>query len=58
MALEAIAEIYPKNINTKYRKIFKGEKVSIDRGQFLELKILQDIKIDLTTGKLIRYENL
>lgn len=58
MALEAIAEIYPKNINAKYRKIFKGEKVSIDRGQFLELKILQDIKIDLTTGKLIRYENL
>ena len=58
MPLEAIAEIHSENCNTKSRKIFKGDKLSIDRGQFLELKTLQDIKIDLTTGKLIRYEDL
>lgn len=58
MPLEAIAEIHSANCDTRSRRIFKGDKLSIDRGQFLELKILQDIKIDLTTGKLIRYEDL
>jgi len=54
--LEGIAQI--KNSNSRLRKIFKGEKLKVDRGKFLELELLQDLRIDVTTGKLIKSQDL
>ena len=56
MRLEGIA--YIKNSNSRLRKIFKGEKLKIDRGKFLEMELLQDLRIDVTTGKLIKSQDL
>lgn len=58
MRVEGIADIKTEKSNSRYRKIFKGEKLSVDRGQFINLKLLQDIRIDVTTGKLIRTPEL
>ncbi|MBR2524839.1 S-layer homology domain-containing protein [bacterium] len=54
--LEGIAQV--KNSNSRFRKIFKGEKLKIDRGEFLEMELLQDLRIDVTTGKLIKSQDL
>lgn len=54
MHLEGIANIKP----VKEHKYLKGEKVKIERGEFLELELLQDLKIDTTTGKIIQTPDL
>jgi len=57
MRLEGIAFI--KNTDKSlFRKIFKGKNLEIERGEFLNLELLQDIKIDVTTGKLIKSQDL
>ena len=56
MNLEGIAQI--KNSNSRFRKVFKGENLKIDRGEFLEMKLLQDLRIDVTTGKLVKSADL
>ncbi len=58
MHLEGLADIKTEKSNSRFRKIFKGEKLSVDRGQFVNLQLKQDIRIDVTTGKLIRTPNL
>ena len=58
LKVEAEANIITEDSNSRYRKIFKGEHLYIDRGQFLELKLRQDIRVDVTNGKLIRTPNL
>ncbi len=58
MKLQAIADVTNKNNNKLFRKIFKASRVRVDRGEFLELKLLQDLKIDVTNGKLLEQEDL
>lgn len=58
LRLEAIANIKTEKSNSRFRKIFKGEKLTVDRGEFLLLELLQDLKIDVTTGKLIKTQDL
>lgn len=47
--LEGIALIKPD----KERKFLKGKKAKIERGDFINLELLQDLKIDTATGKII-----
>lgn len=58
LRVEARANITTPKSNSRYRRIFKGEKLHIDRGQFLELELLQDLKVDVTNGKLIKSQDL
>lgn len=57
LRLEGIANIQPENLS-RLRKIFKGKNQSIERGDFLNLELLQDLRIDVTTGKLIKSQDL
>ncbi len=56
LRLEGVAQL--KNSNSKMRKIFKGEKLKVNRGDFIEMELLQDLKIDVTTGKLVKSADL
>ena len=58
LKVEARANITTPKSNSRFRRIFKGEKLNIDRGQFLELELLQDLRVDLTNGKLIKSPDL
>lgn len=54
LRIDGVAEIKPLKVESKFRKIFKGEKLTVDRGQFLYLKLLEPIKVDVSTGRLLR----
>lgn len=54
LRIDGVAEIKPLKAESKFRKIFKGEKLTVDRGQFLYLKLLEPIKVDVSTGRLLR----
>lgn len=54
--LEGIAKIEAKN--TKLRKLFKGGKLEVDRGQFVNVQLKQDLKIDVSNGKIIQIPDL
>lgn len=58
LKVRAVANIRTEKSDSRYRKFFKGEKLYIDRGQFLELELQQDLRIDVTSGKLIKSEEL
>ena len=58
LKVEAKANITTPKTNSRFRRIFKGEKLHIDRGQFLELELLQDLRVDVTNGKLIKSQDL
>lgn len=58
LRVNGIAEIKTAKSETKFRKIFKGEKLTVDRGEFLYLKLLEPIKIDISTGRLLRNPEL
>lgn len=56
--VEGIATLKNLLTDTRFRKIFKGENLEIDRGEFLQMELLQDIKIDVTTGKILKLNDL
>ena len=56
--MNGIAEIKTPKSDSRYRKIFKGEKLTVDRGEFLYLKLLEPIKVDISTGRLLRNPEL
>lgn len=58
MSLKAVADVTNKNSDKFFRKMFKNSKVTVDRGEFLELKLLEDLRIDATNGKLLKQEDL
>ena len=51
--VNAIAEIKTPKSDSRFRKIFKGEKLTVDRGEFLYIKLLEPIKVDVSTGRLL-----
>lgn len=58
LRVNGIAEIKTPKSDSRYRKIFKGEKLTVDRGEFLYLKLLEPIKVDISTGRLLRNPEL
>ncbi len=56
--VQGIIKVSNPKANTKTGKLFKGKKLTIDRGSFLEMELLQDIKIDVSNGKIIKYQDL
>ena len=54
----ALSEQYPsyKSSFTEFlRKIFKGAKIEVQKDEVINVKLLEDIRIDLTTGKIVHY---
>ncbi len=56
--VEGVATLKNLLTDTRFRRIFKGENLEIDRGDFLQMELLQDIKIDVTTGKILKLNDL
>lgn len=54
LRVNGIAEIKTPKSNSRFRKIFKGEKLTVDRGELLYIKLLEPIKVDVSTGRLLR----
>ena len=58
LPIQGIIKVNNPKSDTRIGKLFKGKKVIIDRGSFLEMELLQDIKIDVSNGKILKYEDL
>ena len=54
LRVSGVAEIKTSKSDSRFRKIFKGEKLTVDRGEFIYLKLLEPIKIDVSSGRLLR----
>lgn len=54
----ALSEQYPtyKSSFTEFlRKIFKGAKIEVQKDEVINVKLLEDIRVDLTNGKIVHY---
>lgn len=56
--VEGVATLKNLLTDTRFRRIFKGENLEIDRGEFLQMELKQDLKIDVTTGKILKLNDL